>query len=322
MRKPGMSVVIPVHNKEPHIERCLASVLGQTYEDFEVVLIDDASTDGSARAMQRLRDSRIRIFERRVPGPGGYEARNLGIAEARGEWIAFLDADDEWNLDHLARTSDLMVRFPSADVLSCGWITHASLSSRSTDGYYSVNATRGDHSYDIHDFIRGARPIWTSVATVRRRRLMDVGGFDESWKHGGDTALWLKLFLTGSVGAWYSGLGAIYFKDSVNMVTKDLDQTESPAARVVQHYLSSHPSSSLRIQLRSYADRAMLKPTLRLMTRQGISRADLRDRFYFATTRSRLTIPLSFLPRAVQKITARHLLRRYEDEGSIAEIPM
>jgi glycosyltransferase involved in cell wall biosynthesis len=288
-------------------------VLDQTYGDFEAILINDASTDGSVQEMQRITDSRIRILERRTPGPGGYAARNLGITEARAEWIAFLDADDAWHREHLARTRDLMARFPDADVLSCGWITHVGASNSTTDGYYNVNAVRGDHSFDIRSFICGARPIWTSVATVRRRRLLDVGGFDESWRHGGDTALWLKLLLTGSVGAWYAGLGATYFKDSVNMVTKSLTQTESPAARVVQQYLRDNPLSPLEMQLRGYADRTMVKPTLRLMARRGISRTDLDHRFYFAKRRSRVMILLSLLPRVVQRMIARRLLSRLSE---------
>lgn len=310
IKTPAISAVIPVHNKRPHIARCLTSVMGQTYEDFEVILIDDASTDGSAREFQAFTDPRIRIFERRTPGPGGYAARNLGIAESRGDWVAFLDADDAWELTHLARTRALMSRFPNADVLSCGWITHASESSRRTDGYYSANAPRGDHLFDIRTYISGDRPTWTSVVTVRRRRLLDAGGFDEVWRHGGDTALWLKLLLTGSSGAWYAGLGATYYRDSVNMVTGDLCQTESPAARVVRQYLRDNPSDPLKMELCRYADRAMTRPTLRLMAERGLTREDLRDRFFFARRRSRVMILLSVLPRSLQRRIAHRVLSR------------
>jgi glycosyltransferase involved in cell wall biosynthesis len=310
--KPGISVVIPLHNKAPHIVRCLESVRGQTYGGFEALVIDDASTDGSAHEMGRVVDPRIRVLTRASPGPGGYAARNLGISEASSDWVAFLDADDAWEPEHLERTRDLIARFPDADLFSCGWITHRSDSERHTDGYYNENVWRGDHRFDVRTFMGGDRPTWTSVVTVRRRRLLDAGGFDEAWRHGGDTALWLKLLLTGSSGAWYAGLGATYYKDSVNMVTNNPTQTVSPSARVIQQYLVDNPSTPLARELRRYADRVMTKPTLRLMATQGISRADLHGRFYFERHRSRVMILLSLLPRFLQRVIAARLLNRYQ----------
>jgi glycosyltransferase involved in cell wall biosynthesis len=308
--KPGISVVIPLHNKAPHIVRCLESVRGQTYGGFEALVIDDASTDGSAHEMGRIVDPRFRVLKRASPGPGGYAARNLGISEASGEWVAFLDADDAWEPEHLERTCDLIARFPDADLLSCGWMTQTSDSECHTDGYYNGNMWRGDHRFDVRAFLRAERPICTSVATVRRRRVREVGGFDETWRHGGDTALWLKLLLTGSSGAWYAGVGATYYKDSVNMVTRDLSQTDSPAARVIQQYLRDHPSPPLETPLRRYADRVMTRPTLRLMAEHGLSRADLRNRFFFARTRTRVMVLLALLPRVLQRRIALRLLAR------------
>jgi glycosyltransferase involved in cell wall biosynthesis len=311
MSGPEVSVVIPVYNKEPHIERCLSSVLGQTYRNFEVLMIDDASTDGSLQQLQRANDSRVRILRRQTPGPGGYAARNLGIREARSPWVAFLDADDEWSTEHLARTRELMAEFPRAEVLSCGWIVHRSAVERSVDGYYRSRSARGNHGFGLPEFIRGPRPIWTSVVTVRRDRLLDAGGFDERWKHGGDTALWLKLLLAGCEGAWYAGLGATYFMDSVNMVTSNLTQTESPASRVVQEHLRRNPSDPRAAELRRYADRAMTKPTLRMVAEKGLSPADLRGRYFFARRRSRAMVMLAHLPRFAQMRIARTLLNRY-----------
>ena len=91
------SVIIPVGNKAPHLDRSINSVLNQSFKDFELILIDDATTDGSAAKLAGFTDYRIRLLKRSQPGPGGYAARNLGIKESRTNWIAFLDADDELN---------------------------------------------------------------------------------------------------------------------------------------------------------------------------------------------------------------------------------
>jgi len=95
-QKPFFSIVIPVHNKAPYLGRSIGSVINQNFTDFELILIDDASADRSLVEMQKFADPRIRILHRDAPGAGGYAARNLGVMEAKAEWVAFLDADDEW----------------------------------------------------------------------------------------------------------------------------------------------------------------------------------------------------------------------------------
>lgn len=88
-----ISVVIPLYNKEASIAQSLKSVLSQEYDDFEVVIVDDGSTDGSVGVVEAINDSRIRLIKQENGGPS--KARNTGVKNAKGEWILFLDADDE-----------------------------------------------------------------------------------------------------------------------------------------------------------------------------------------------------------------------------------
>jgi succinoglycan biosynthesis protein ExoO len=106
------SVIIPVHNKARHVAASINSALGQRFSPHEVIVIDDASTDNSAQIIAQVTDSRLRLLSRDVPGPGGYAARNLGIAKACGNWIAFLDADDVWAENHLADIASAIERMP------------------------------------------------------------------------------------------------------------------------------------------------------------------------------------------------------------------
>jgi glycosyltransferase involved in cell wall biosynthesis len=103
------------------VARSVGSVLNQTFRDFELIIINDASTDGSVEEVQKFNDPRIRLLHRDEPGPGGYAARNLGIKEARGKWIAFLDADDEWYPEHLWKMKELSIRYPEVYFMGCGW---------------------------------------------------------------------------------------------------------------------------------------------------------------------------------------------------------
>ena len=118
--RPFFSVVIPVFNKEEHINRCLESVFAQTFQDYEVVIVCDPSTDNSNAKVSQFRGEQVRIFHRDEPGPGGYAARNLGIEQASGQWIAFLDADDEWLPDYLAIVHEQTIKHPSCRVIGSG----------------------------------------------------------------------------------------------------------------------------------------------------------------------------------------------------------
>ena len=116
---PVISVVIPLYNKEPIIERTINSVLSQSsFNDFEVIVVDDGSTDGSAAVVERFNDERIRLICQKNGGPS--KARNTGVEHARGEWIIFLDADDELLPDALQTYYTLATDHHDADIIDCG----------------------------------------------------------------------------------------------------------------------------------------------------------------------------------------------------------
>ena len=99
-----ISIVVPMYNAARYIDETLKSVLSQTYEDWELIIVDDGSTDGSPDIVRGYLDPRVRLLY--VPDAlekGAYAARNLGVSEAKGRYIAFLDADDKWNHEKLER---------------------------------------------------------------------------------------------------------------------------------------------------------------------------------------------------------------------------
>jgi len=102
----GVSVVVPLYNKAPYITRCLNSICAQTYGDLEIIVVNDGSTDGGDEVARRYPDARVRLIDQPNAGPGA--ARNRGVADARGEVIAMLDGDDEWESHYVARSLELL----------------------------------------------------------------------------------------------------------------------------------------------------------------------------------------------------------------------
>ena len=106
-----ISVVIPLYNKEASIKQSLMSVLSQSYQNFEVVIVDDGSTDNSVAKVEEIQDSRIRLIRQKNGGPS--KARNTGVKNAKGEWILFLDADDEFLPEALLNFERAIIENPS-----------------------------------------------------------------------------------------------------------------------------------------------------------------------------------------------------------------
>lgn len=228
MKEPFFSVVIPVHNKEPHIRRSISSVLKQSFSNFELIVIDDASTDGSILELEKFDDQRIRILKRDTPGPGGYAARNLGIEKAKSDWIAFLDADDEWENIHLEKYHEIIHNYPEVDFLVSGYdniFSSGNGKKINANRYYQINSNRGDHKLNLDDFLlaenSGAGPISTIIVCIRKNLIQSSDKFPAGkTNRGGDVDTWLRCIENSSLTIWSAHIGAKYYRDSVNMVTK------------------------------------------------------------------------------------------------------
>ena len=120
------SVVIPLYNKEKYIESTIRSVLDQSHQDLEVLVVDDGSTDGSLALAERFASDRVHII--RQENQGVSVARNTGIEHASGEFICFLDADDQWRPEYLATIDALTEQYPESDIFVTAF-AHALVSS-------------------------------------------------------------------------------------------------------------------------------------------------------------------------------------------------
>ncbi len=130
----------------------------------------------------------------------------------------------------------------------------------------------------------GPRPVWTSVAVVRRELLNAVGGFDERWPHGEDTALWLRLLLVENTqGLWIPEAGATYHMDAGNRVSAHIFQTFSPVAATAKRYLKNNAGipENRRVVLKRYANAMSIKPVLRKIMSADCSRKDVSELLFW-----------------------------------------
>jgi glycosyltransferase involved in cell wall biosynthesis len=292
---PRFSVVMPVYNKGPHIARAIQSVLDQSCDAFELLLINDASTDNSMEVVSRFEDPRIRVLQRNESGPGGYAARNLGIEEARSEWVAFLDADDEWYPDHLQKFIELSRRFPEAGVLASGREIVQRNGAMLTGDYYRMHNTRGSHFMDLETYlevyVKGLRPIWTSVACIRKDVLQRAGGFPAGIsKRGGDIDTWLRCIEQAGGMAWSAHIGARYYKDSVNMVTRTSLNTAVAELATVRRLLNKYTGRTARL-LKMFANNRNMKAFKEHSKVTGKKKYSYLTRLYLSV------IPIRKIPR-------------------------
>jgi glycosyltransferase involved in cell wall biosynthesis len=181
------SVVIPLYNKENNIALTIDSVLNQEFHDFEVLIVNDGSTDHSLSLVQKIADERVRVIDK--PNRGVASARNMGIQAAIYNWIAFLDGDDLWEPTYLSKMEKLINDFPNASFFGCQFIKQA-------NGYDKiVNSIHSKRGY-IDDFFQKqaeALLVSSSSVIVRKDCFDKAGYFNESYTRGEDLDMWCRL---------------------------------------------------------------------------------------------------------------------------------
>jgi glycosyltransferase involved in cell wall biosynthesis len=174
MANPIVSVVIPTFNRADHIERCLDSALAQTYDALQAIVVDDASTDDTHRIVSEraARDARVRLV-RHATNRGASAARNTGIRASQGQYVAFLDSDDEWLPEKLAKQLELFRHGPP----SLG-VVHCPCAQKFLDGR-PTQVLSYDLRGDVHAALLVSYGVQTSTLVVRRRLFEVAGGFNE-----------------------------------------------------------------------------------------------------------------------------------------------
>lgn len=190
-----ISVVIPLYNKRAEVGRALMSVVEQSMAPREIIVVDDGSTDGSRAIVEQIMsehpEAGIRLITQENSGVSA--ARNRGIGEAQGDYVALLDADDAWLTGYIAEICRLMEYYPDADAYSTAF--------KIINGKESVVApvpTVEGYIDVAKEALDGRYPIIPSTATLRRSAVLGVGGFPEGMRIGEDQWLWMRMVQRGA----------------------------------------------------------------------------------------------------------------------------
>ncbi|MFD2552455.1 glycosyltransferase family 2 protein [Bizionia sediminis] len=216
---PIFSIVIPLYNKANFIANTLQHVLNQSEPNFEVIVVNDGSTDASLTVVEGISDSRISIYS--TENQGVSAARNFGIQKAKTDYIVFLDADDFWYPNHLENLKTLLNAFPN-----CGLYASAYAKKQHGKLYHSVYNTIPQNKVwqgIVADYFKASTVnnlAWTSATMVPKKILDALGGFNEAITFGAgeDTDLWLRIALKHPV-AFSNRVTAIHNLQAENRIS-------------------------------------------------------------------------------------------------------
>ncbi|AJR02387.1 glycosyltransferase family 2 protein [Siansivirga zeaxanthinifaciens] len=186
---PFFSVIIPLYNKEKYIKHTLNSVLNQTFEDFEIIIINDGSTDGSLKIVQEFKDARIKIINQK--NKGLCYSRNTGIKNALSNFIALLDADDLWMKDYL-ETNFKLIQAQKKDFV---FATNVKLLNSKTNPILNVTNFEEHNINLIENYFSLQKNIMGPSSLVIKKTVFEVVGyFDETINYGEEDDFYIRCF--------------------------------------------------------------------------------------------------------------------------------
>lgn len=237
---PFFSVIIPLYNKEKYIEDTLNCVLAQTFQDFEVLIIDDGSTDNSVAFVSKFTDARITLLQQENGGVSS--ARNLGINHASGTLIGFLDADDYWYPNHLEQLAGLYNDFPIVGLYCSRYKIRFSENNDYTPKLLDIGA---DFRGMVPDFFHSSsvdRIAWTSAVAVPKAVINEIGAFSKEVSNGQDLELWIRIAIKYPVAITDSCTSLYHFEVSDSLAKRSILRKSLPNLEQFSGFEQKNPS--------------------------------------------------------------------------------
>jgi len=236
------SVIVPLYNKQRHIKRTLESILYQSFDEFEILVINDGSTDESLKEVESIDSDKIKTISQKNQGVS--VARNNGIKSAKYPYIAFLDADDTWEVDFLKEISLLINDYPTAGMYCSAYNIIYKDTKKLCKSFSRLESNFRGY---LDDYFKYAidQPIVTASSVVIPKNVFDnIGNFKSKYARGEDLDMWTRIALNYKVA--YTNLSlANYHKDSDNMATLKKFPLERSSVFESEEMLLSNNNSSV-----------------------------------------------------------------------------
>ncbi|RUR83029.1 glycosyltransferase family 2 protein [Chlorogloeopsis fritschii PCC 9212] len=239
---PKVSVIIPAYNAMTYLPETVESVLRQTFTDFEVLIIDDGSSDNIVQWVSELEDPRVKLISQ--DNQGVSVARNTAIAHAQGEYLAFLDADDLWAPTKLEKQVICLDRHPSVGLVHT-WMVFIDREGKSTGRVMTSNA-EGDAKKQLLE----KNMVACSSVMVRRCCLQTVGGFEPNLHFAEDWDMWIRISSHYPFAVIKEPL--YYYRQVPNSLSKNLQVLEQAFYFVIEKAFRSVPPELLYLKNHSY----------------------------------------------------------------------
>lgn len=233
---PKFSVIIPLYNKAPYVRKALESVMLQTYSDFELIIVDDGSSDNSleivrefvGRLDNKWKDDRLTIISQSNSGVAA--ARNKGVKESEGEYVCFLDADDWWSKDFLKVMDEATKICPNAGIYGVNYFSVRKGVSRQVLEGIPTGIINYFKKYYHPPY---AMPLWTGAVVIPRKVYDEIGGFNNELKMAEDFDLWTRIALKYPV--YYTDKVMAYYNQDVQVKWRAIGKLVEPKYHFVFH---------------------------------------------------------------------------------------
>ena len=194
---PHFSVIMPLYNKAPYVQKAVESVVGQSFSDWELIVVDDGSNDGSGAVVEGINDSRIHLIRQNNGGVSA--ARNRGVTESRAEWICFLDADDWWEPTFLEEMEGMIARHSNAGIYGTGYWIVKNGEKRVAPIGVDEGFSEGEINYCRVYAKTLCMPLTSISVAMPKKVFAEIGGFPSGIKLGEDFMLWIHVALNHKV---------------------------------------------------------------------------------------------------------------------------
>ncbi len=279
-----ISVIIPVFNGQNTIKKTIESVLNQTWKDYELIIINDGSTDSTEEIISSISDSRIKVFN--YPNAGPAVTRNRGIAIASGKYISFIDADDLWTPDKLEKQLQKLEENPQAKI-AYSWTDY--IDEFDNFLYPGSHITANGNVYKqllLNNFLEnGSNPL------IDRQVLIEAGGFDESLFAAEDLDLWFKLAIKYEfVAVPYP---QILYRVSTNSLSSNFERMEKKSLQVmdiIDRAFSLAPQSLQNLKSKTISNFYLYMTIKSLEGRVTRAKGTAALRYYINTVKNNISL--------------------------------